>query len=73
MTFYSPLRYPGGKGKISNYFKNLLEHNSLQQSFYVEPYAGGASVALFLLFNEYVNRIKNVRKELGLPIEEVFR
>ena len=25
------------------------------------------------VFNEYVNRIKNVRKELGLPTEEVFR
>lgn len=25
------------------------------------------------IFNEYVNRIKKVRKELGLPPEEVFR
>ena len=25
------------------------------------------------IFREYVNRIKKVRKELGLPVEEVFR
>jgi len=50
----SPLRYPGGKGKVANYFKLLLLENGLVGSEYVEPYAGGASVALSLLFEDYV-------------------
>ncbi|NED54619.1 DNA adenine methylase [Micromonospora aurantiaca] len=53
----SPLRYPGGKGKIANYLKLLIIQNSLAGIRYVEPYAGGASVALGLLFEEYVSNI----------------
>lgn len=55
--YYSPLRYPGGKGKIANYIKLLLECNYLLDGYYVEPYAGGASVAIDLLLNEYVSEI----------------
>lgn len=57
MIFYSPLRYPGGKGKIVPYFKSIIKKNSLLGSVYVEPYAGGASVGLSLLQEEYVSRI----------------
>lgn len=57
MKFYSPLRYPGGKGKVANYFKQIIKDNSLYDGVYVEPYAGGASVALSLLINEYVSKI----------------
>lgn len=57
MDFYSPLRYPGGKGKIANFIKLVFERNLLIDGYYVEPYAGGASVALSLLFNEYVSKI----------------
>ena len=57
MDFYSPLRYPGGKGKVANYFKNIFQENLLYDGVYVEPYAGGASVALSLLFNEYASKI----------------
>lgn len=55
--YYSPLRYPGGKGRIANYVKLLLEQNLLLDGNYVEPYAGGASVAIDLLVNEYVSDI----------------
>ena len=55
--FYSPLRYPGGKGKVANYFKQVFKDNHLYDGVYVEPYAGGASVALSLLFNEYASKI----------------
>ncbi|MBA7671775.1 hypothetical protein ES703_79938 [subsurface metagenome] len=55
--YYSPLRYPGGKGKIASYIKLLLECNYLLDGYYVEPYAGGASVAIDLLLNEYVTEI----------------
>lgn len=49
----SPLRYPGGKGKIANYVKLLMIENDLVGRDYVEPYAGGASVALSLLFEDF--------------------
>ncbi|SMO79656.1 DNA adenine methylase [Solitalea koreensis] len=57
MDFYSPLRYPGGKGKVAEYFKQIFKENLLYDGVYIEPYAGGASVALSLLFNEYASRI----------------
>ncbi|MCK4650032.1 DNA adenine methylase [Candidatus Pacearchaeota archaeon] len=57
MTFYSPLRYPGGKGKMSNYFKKVFKENSLMGGTYVEPYTGGGSVALSLLIEKYASEI----------------
>ena len=57
MKFFSPLRYPGGKLKVSQYIKLLIDSNNLNDGHYVEPYAGGASVALDLLINEYVSNI----------------
>lgn len=56
-TFYTPLRYPGGKGKLVPYIKRLFEENNLVDGVYVEPYAGGAAVAMELLLHEYVKRI----------------
>lgn len=57
MAFYTPLRYPGGKGKLSYYVKSVIEHNNLLDGTYIEPYAGGASVAIELLLEEYVRNI----------------
>ena len=56
MKFYSPLRYPGGKRKLANFFALVCEKNNIN-GHYVEPYAGGASVALHLLINGYVKEI----------------
>lgn len=55
--FPSPLRYPGGKGKLANFIKLLFIENELLGSEYVEPYAGGASVALSLLYEDYASHI----------------
>jgi DNA adenine methylase len=55
--YVSPLRYPGGKAKVANYLKLLILENNLLGMRYVEPYAGGASVALTLLFEDYVSAI----------------
>lgn len=55
--FYSPLRYPGGKGKIANFIKLIFEKNNLRDGCYVEPYAGGASIALSLLFSDYASKV----------------
>jgi DNA adenine methylase len=57
MPFYSPLRYPGGKRKLANFFKILVEQNGLSDGHYVEIYAGGAGVALDLLFDRFVSHI----------------
>jgi len=57
MIYYSPLRYPGGKGKLSGYFKRIYEENSLCGGVYVEPYAGGAAVGLSLLIDGYASRV----------------
>jgi len=57
MPFYSPLRYPGGKRKLSNYIKLLLGQNDLLGAHYIEPYAGGAAVALELLFEGYASHV----------------
>ncbi|KVV15005.1 DNA adenine methylase [Flavobacterium sp. TAB 87] len=54
--FYSPLRYPGGKNRLSAFLAKICMDNNIH-SHYVEPYAGGASVALFLLIEGYVSRI----------------
>lgn len=55
--YLTPLRYPGGKSKLAGFIKQMLLANGLTGNEYVEPYAGGASVALSLLFDGYVSRI----------------
>lgn len=56
-NFTSPLRYPGGKGSITNFVKLILAQNSLLDGEYVEVYGGGAAIAWSLLFDEYVQRV----------------
>lgn len=53
----SPLRYPGGKNCIFPFVSKLFYENGLLGAAYAEPYAGGAGLALRLLFEEYVERI----------------
>lgn len=57
MKKYSPLRYPGGKANLINNFKLLIQQNNLQSITYVEPFAGGANIALSLLIDNYVSNI----------------
>lgn len=57
MKFNTPLRYPGGKGKLTNFIKLVLKENDLLGGVYVEPYAGGAGIALNLLIDNYVSEI----------------
>ena len=54
---YSPLRYPGGKARLAPFLAAILHRNGHVRSEYVEPYAGGAGIALQLLFEEYVDRV----------------
>ena len=54
--FYSPLRYPGGKNKLSAFIARICIDNNIN-GHYIEPYSGGASVALFLLLEGFVDKI----------------
>lgn len=55
--FYSPLRYPGGKRKLANFVALLFRTNGLLDGEYAEVYAGGAAVALTLLYGEYARKV----------------
>ena len=57
MPYYTPLRYPGGKRRLAGTIMRLLEVNGLRDVEYIEPYAGGAAVALALLMEEYASVI----------------
>lgn len=50
----SPLRYPGGKSQLNKRVQRLIEKNSFQKRIYVEPFAGGFGVGLYLLTNRIV-------------------
>ena len=54
---YSPLRYPGGKAKLANTIKSIINVNKIYDCSYIEPFAGGAGVGLSLLFSQYVKEI----------------
>lgn len=58
IMYYSPLRYPGGKSKIAPLIEKIIIRNNLEGCTFVEPFAGGAGVALDLLFNNLVKIAK---------------
>lgn len=55
--FYTPLRYPGGKSKLCWLVRSIMTENNMMGGHYVEPYAGGAGVALELLLTDFVSHI----------------
>lgn len=52
----SPLRYPGSKRRLVGYLARALELSRFPPDLLVEPFAGGASVALQLLASGAVER-----------------
>jgi DNA adenine methylase len=63
---FSPLRYPGGKGKLARFVADVVRINGLADGMYVEPYAGGAAVAWDLLLSGIVSRV--AINDLSRPI-----
>lgn len=55
--YRTPLRYPGGKQRLTPFINEILECNDLVGGHYVEPYAGGAGVAMELLISDRVSHI----------------
>lgn len=54
---YSPLRYPGGKARFAPLIAEVITSNHLTGGHYLEPYAGGAGVALSLLVDGIVEHV----------------
>lgn len=59
MSFFSPLRYPGGKTRLSYFLEKAIVKNFSENEkiVLVEPYAGGAGASLKLLFSGKVDKI----------------
>lgn len=52
----TPLRYPGGKQKLTPFIIEILDENNINGN-YVEPFAGGAGVGIELLLSKKVDQI----------------
>lgn len=59
----SPLRYPGSKQKFCDYFLTILKNNNIYPDLFIEPFAGGASVSLYLLQSNFVQKIALIEKD----------
>lgn len=53
----SPLRYPGAKRRFVRLIRETIRANGLTPKLFVEPFAGGGSVALQLLSDGVVERV----------------
>ncbi|WP_225361002.1 DNA adenine methylase, partial [Fructilactobacillus lindneri] len=51
----SPLRYPGGKLKLAPLIEDIVSKYNINN--YVEPFAGGAGIGIYLLLNKKVKHI----------------
>lgn len=56
-TTYTPLRYPGGKSQLYRFIENILVINEITDGVYVEPFSGGAGIAVQLLQKNKVEAI----------------
>lgn len=69
---FTPLRYPGGKTSLFEFFDNVIKENNLKNVTYVEPYAGGAGAALSLLMLENVEERATFVCVLSNNIKTIF-
>lgn len=54
---YTPLRFPGGKTKLYDFIKPIVAASIPQSGRYVEPFAGGAGLAMKLLLKDDVSEV----------------
>ncbi len=54
---YSPLQYPGGKGKLAKLMAAVVRANGLSDGRHIEPCAGDAGIAWELLITGVVRRV----------------
>lgn len=55
--YYSPLRYPGGKARLASFMKLMMKNLGHEGGIYVEPFAGGAGIAIELLEKKIAGKI----------------
>lgn len=53
----SPLRYPGGKFRLYRFIRQIIQNLESSKCTYVEPFAGGAGVAVSLLIENAVDKV----------------
>lgn len=53
----TPLRYPGGKSQLRPLVNEIIMRSSAEFSEYIEPFCGGAGVAMDLLLKRTVERV----------------
>lgn len=53
----SPLRYPGAQRRLVPYIRSAIHYNDVEPTLFIEPFAGGASVAIQLLGEGTVEQI----------------
>lgn len=56
-TTKTPLRYPGGKSQLVGLIREMIAFKREPVATYVEPYCGGAGIAMRLLLSGEVERI----------------
>ncbi len=59
----SPFRYPGGKTWLVPYVRRWLRSLAQKPSEFIEPFAGGATVGLSVLFEGLAGRLTLVEKD----------
>lgn len=65
-NFRTPLRYPGGKQRLSPFISEIISSNDIVDGHYVEPYAGGAGVAIELLLTRKVSNVHLNDSDFGI-------
>ncbi len=53
----TPLRYPGGKSLMTDFFTRFISENQLRNTIYAEPYCGGAGAGINLLLNDSIDEL----------------
>jgi len=66
----TPLRYPGGKTKLFDFVVNVINRNNLVGCTYMEPFVGGAGLAVKLLLNGIVERI--IINDINFAIYDIW-
>lgn len=70
-TTYTPLRYPGGKSSLYPIVMQVISENSLTVSTYIEPFAGGAGIAMKMLLRDEIGSV--VLNDLDPAIASFWR
>lgn len=69
--FATPLRYPGGKQRLASFLADVIRASGCEGGHYVEPYAGGAGIAIELLLSGVVSAVH--LNDLSRPVYSFWK